>query len=162
TDANFSSARDCCGARLAIIPASVFSPDGYHPVAVPYADSGAFSVYKALLLRVDKRFTNNWQFTASYTLASLKAFGGDTVGLGEAPSNYFGLRADYGPAGLDRRHRFVFSTLYDFPRYTGDNGFKKAALDGWSASLISTAYSGLPYYVSLPDFVDLSGSGTFF
>lgn len=156
-DVNRAEAVDRFGNSLALIP----DPFGEGPIAIPYADSSGFSVYKAFFLRVDKRFTNNWQFVASYTLSSLNAFGGDSLGLGDAPTNLFDLRQDFGPAGLDRRHRFVFSTLYDFPRYNGDNWLAKGFLDGWSASVISTHYSGLPYSAFLPDFVDLSGTGTF-
>jgi hypothetical protein len=128
--------------------------------SVPYANSGAFSVYKALLVRLDKRFTNDFQFTASYALSRVDGFGGDTLGLGAAPTNLYDFRADYGATGNDRTHRFVFSGLYEFPRYDGD-GWKEAFLDGWTVSGIHTMYSGLPYQVFLPDFVDLSGTGTF-
>src|SRR5258708_38324461 len=38
------------------------------------------------------------------------------------------------------------------------NGFKKHALGGWTLSLISTAFSGLPESAILPDGVDLSGT----
>ncbi len=157
-DANFASAVDKDGNSLAIIPE--FGNDGV-PNSVTYANSGAYSVYKALLVRLDKRFSNNWQVTASYTNSVYKAFGGDTLGLGEAPTNQFQLDQDYGYAGLDRRQRFVVSALWDLPKYGGDNKFARGALNGWQISTISQWFSGLPYSVFLPDSVDLYGSGTF-
>jgi hypothetical protein len=58
------------------LPASQFNN------AVPYADSSGFSTYQALLVRVDRRFSNGFQFTASYGLSRFKAFGSDVLGLG--------------------------------------------------------------------------------
>lgn len=129
---------------------------------VPYADSSGFSTYSGMLARVDRRFRNGFQFTASYALSSFKAFGGDTLGLGAATTNINNLRQDFGPAGLDRRHRFVFSAIYDLPFYKNDSSFlKRNLLGNWTVSLISTAFSGTPQSLFLPDFVDFSGTGTF-
>jgi hypothetical protein len=130
--------------------------------SVPYADSSGFSTYKALLLRVDRRFANGFQMTASYALSRFKAFGGDTLGLGATATDLNDLRKEYGPAGLDRTHRFVVSAIYDLPWYrTSSNSFKRNVLGGWQVSMISTAFSGQPFSVFLPSFADLSKTGTF-
>lgn len=132
------------------------------PFAIPYADSSAYSTYQGLLARVDRRFKNGLQFTASYALSSFKAFSNDSLGLGGAPTDLNNLRADFGPTGLDRKHRFVFSAVYDTPWFKNDNNWlKKNLLGNWTMSLISTAFSGTPQSVFLPDFADLSGTGTF-
>jgi Carboxypeptidase regulatory-like domain len=130
---------------------------------VPYADSSAFSTYSGILARVDRRFRNGFQFTASYALSSFKAFGGDALGLGGGVvTDLNNFRGDFGPSGLDRRHRFVFSAIYDLPFYKNDDSFlKKNLLGNWSVSLISTAFSGTPQSLFLPDSADLSGTGTF-
>ena len=130
--------------------------------SVPYADSSGFSTYKALLMRVDRRFANGFQMTASYALSRFKAFGGDALGLGATATDLNNLRKEFGPAGLDRTHRFVVSAIYDLPWYrTSSNSFKRNVLGGWQVSLISTAFSGQPFSVFLPDFADLSKTGTF-
>ncbi|HMJ08198.1 MAG TPA: hypothetical protein VK468_04290, partial [Pyrinomonadaceae bacterium] len=132
------------------------------PFPVPYADSSGFSTYSGLLARVDRRFRNGFQFTASYALSSFKAFSADALGLAGAPTNLNDLRADFGPAGLDRKHRFVFSAIYEMPFYKNDSSFwKRNVLGNWGVSLISTMFSGVPQSVFLPDGVDLSGTGTF-
>ncbi len=158
-DANFADAVDRDGNSLVIIPGTTFGRGAPQPI--PYADSSGFSVYKAGLFRLNKRFTDRFQMTTSYTFSALDTFGGDGLGLGDLPTNTFDRRADFGPGGLDRRHRLVVSGLYDFPDYGGDSAFGKAALDGWQVSVISIAYSGLPYSVFLPDSVDLAGGGSF-
>ena len=132
------------------------------PFPVPYADSSAFSTYSGLLVRVDRRFQNGFQFTASYALSSFKAFNADALGLGGAPTDLNNLRADFGPSGLDRKNRFVFSAIYELPFFKNDSSFvKKNILGNWGFSLISTMFSGTPQSVFLPNDVDLSTTGTF-
>jgi hypothetical protein len=129
---------------------------------VPYADSSGFSTYMAGLFRLDRRFSNGFQMTASYSLSRFKAFGGDALGLGAAVTNLNDFGPEFGPAGLDRTHRFVVSAVYDLPFFrNSSSGFKKNVLGGWQVSLISTAFSGGPQSVFLPHFVDLSRTGTF-
>jgi hypothetical protein len=76
-------------------------------VITQYETTGR-SLYKALMMKVEKRMTNNLQFMASYTLAK----GDNTVSSmwdGAADSNR--LDDEYGPSTSDRRHRFVFSGI---------------------------------------------------
>ena len=132
------------------------------PVPVPYADSSGFSTYSGILARLDRRFSNGLQFTASYALSSFKGFNADALGLGGAPTDLNNLRADFGPAGLDRKNRFVFSAVYELPFFKNDSSFLKRNLFGnWTVSLISTMFSGLPQSVFLPNNLDLSATGTF-
>ena len=154
-DANFFSAVDKGGN-----PAPRVSNIDF---GVPYADSSAFSVYKALLVRLDRRFDQGFQMTASYTMSRLRNFGGDALGLGQTISNGSDFRAEYGPGGLDRTHRLVVSAVWEMPYFKdSSSAFKKQVLGGWTASVISTALSGLPFSAILPDSVDLAGSGAFF
>ncbi|HLL14260.1 MAG TPA: carboxypeptidase regulatory-like domain-containing protein [Pyrinomonadaceae bacterium] len=130
--------------------------------SVPYADSSGFSTYKALLLRLDRRFNRGFQMTASYSLSRFKAFGGDTLGLGAIGTDLNDLRKEFGPAGLDRTHRFVLSAVWDMPFFRdSSSAFKRNVLGGWNVSFISTAFSGVPFSAFLPNDVDLSGTGTF-
>jgi hypothetical protein len=129
---------------------------------VPVVDSSAFSTYSGLLARLDRRFSHGFQLTASYALSSFKAFNNDSLGLGGVPTDLNNLRADFGPAGLDRRHRLVVSGIWELPFYKNDKSFwKKNVLGNWNVSLISTAFSGVPESVFLPQNLDLSATGTF-
>jgi hypothetical protein len=124
--------------------------------SVPYADSSAYSTYTAGLFRLDRRFSNGFQMTASYALSRFKAFGSDALGLGVTVTDLNNLRKEFGPAGLDRTQRFVLSAIYDLPFYRNHK-----MLGGWQLSMISTAFSGVPQSVFLPHFADLSKTGTF-
>lgn len=141
---------------------AVTGPVSSFPNSVFYADSSGFSDYKALLVRLDRRFSNGFQMTASYALSRFRAFGGDTLGLGAGATDLNDLRKEFGPAGLDRKHRFVVSAIYDLPfARNSSSSAKRTWLGGWQLSMISTAFSGLPQSVFLPNSVDLSGTGTF-
>ncbi|HEV3470001.1 MAG TPA: carboxypeptidase regulatory-like domain-containing protein [Pyrinomonadaceae bacterium] len=135
-------------------------PDAHFPV--PYADSSAYSTYKALLLRLDRRFAQGFQMTASYSLSRLNGFGNDALGLGQVATDLNNLKKEFGPAALDREHRFVLSTVWDLPFFSrSDSWAKRNILGNWNVSLISTMFSGLPFSAFLPHDVDLSGTGTF-
>ena len=132
------------------------------PNTIPYADSSAYSTYKALLLRLDRRFSQGFQLTASYSLSRFKAFGGDALGLGVTVTDLNDFRKEFGPGGLDRTHRFVVSGIYELPYFKqSDSWAKRNLLGNWTFSMISTAFSGLPQSAFLPHFVDLSRTGTF-
>jgi hypothetical protein len=154
-DANFNDSVDRNGDPTPRVPSIDFS--------VPYADSSAFSTYKALLVRLDRRFSGGFQLTGSYTLARFKNFGGDGLGLGAIISDRNDFTKEYGPGGLDRTHRLVISSVWQVPFYkNSSSGFKKHVLGNWGVSFISTIFSGLPFSAFLPDGVDLTGSGSFF
>jgi hypothetical protein len=130
--------------------------------AVPYADSSGFSTYKALLFRLDRRFRQGFQMTASYSLSRFKAFGSDVLGLGAIGTDLNDLRREFGPAGLDRTHRLVVSAVWDVPFFQKSESWaKRNVLGNWNLSFISTAFSGVPFSAFLPNDVDLSGTGTF-
>ncbi|MBC7932409.1 MAG: TonB-dependent receptor [Rubrivivax sp.] len=132
------------------------------PFPVPYADSSAYSTYKALLVRVDRRFKQGFQMTGSYSLARLNGFGNDALGLGQIGTDLNDLRKEFGPAALDRKNRFVLSAVWDTPFFAkSDNWAKRNVLGNWNVAFISTAFSGLPFSAFLPHDADLSGTGTF-
>ncbi|MCI0487299.1 MAG: TonB-dependent receptor [Blastocatellia bacterium] len=95
--------------------------------------------YKALLVKLDKRFSNRYQFTASYALSTLKSHH-----TGENLTNYFG---NFGYDGADARHRFTFSGVLDLPW-------------GFQTSLISHFSTKGPFNARLPSDIDINGDGT--
>ncbi len=62
------------------------------------------SEYKALYLKLDKRFSNRYMYTASYALSS-----GIDNNPHAAPVDYTNQQADYGPSSIDTRHAIVLS-----------------------------------------------------
>jgi Carboxypeptidase regulatory-like domain len=99
--------------------------------------------YKALLLKLERRFTNRYQFTASYAYSRLRGFDYD-LDL----NNPFAFS---GFGSSDRPHIFSFSGVANLPL-------------GFSAGLIMTFESGAPMTVKIPGVTalnsDLNGDGT--
>ena len=80
------------------------------------------STYHAGTLKLQKRFSNGYQFLVSYTYGksldygSSAASGGGAVGNGQTITN---MDAWHGPSGFDVRHRAVISYVYELPFGTG-------------------------------------------
>ncbi len=103
--------------------------------------SGGREDYKALLIKLDKRFAKRYQFTASYALSKLSGYD-----LTRDLTNAFAFP---GTLGGDRRNVFTFSGLVNLPW-------------GSNAGLITTYESGAPLTATLPgtNNSDLNGDGT--
>lgn len=116
-------------------------------------ESSADSIYNGLTVQLNKRFSHNYQFLASYTFGkviddspdatSVVPFSSDDAKMVQDPLNIAG---DRGPGVNDQRHRFVLSGIWDLDKYA--SGFSPAVrylLGGWQISGIFTAQTGQPY-----------------
>lgn len=109
------------------------------PDRVVNLESSVKTKYDGLLLSLEKRFSNRYQFRASYTLS--KAFNyanDDQIPFSSGPVNSNDLQLEYGPTPNDRRHYFTFSGAVELPY-----GFQLAPL--------VTLASGVPMDILLPD-----------
>jgi hypothetical protein len=70
--------------------------------------------YKALLVRVEKRLSNRYQYTVSYSLQKVtdNSFGGTSTGT---ITDAYNRQWDNGYSNADRRHTAVFSGAYQAP-----------------------------------------------
>jgi hypothetical protein len=123
-----------CTSAEAINPAVVCSNG-----PISFIQSGNRSLYKALLVKLDKRFSNRFQFTGSYALSNLTGYF-----TNENIENYFEFKGDL---GADARHSFTFSGIVELPY-------------GLQASLISVLRSRPPFNARVPTNIDLNGDGT--
>lgn len=113
--------------------------------------SSSNSSYNSLQVGVTKRFSYGLQFLASYTYShSLDDYSGDPTGTSDVtvvPGNQVVLN-NYASSDFDRRHRLVFSGIYDLPKfYKGDSHFAKQAVNGWELATVLTVQSGIPFSV---------------
>lgn len=120
--------------------------DGTVPTKqITLISSDGFSRYRAFTARLDKRFSRNFQYTVSYALSRTEATGPDSLGLGTTPLVNRNIKANFGPAALDRTHRLVGNGIVNLPW-------------GFRASLISTWFSVLPQNITVGS-ADLNGDG---
>ncbi len=76
-----------------------------------YATKG-YSNSHSLQAAFTKRFSDNWQASATYTLMRMW----DTsTPYSQAPDNIFNFDADYSPSEADQRHRLVFNGIWQLP-----------------------------------------------
>jgi hypothetical protein len=111
--------------------------------------SSVKSEYNAMILQVNRRFTNGLQFQSSYTFAKSTDTGQNsliTTSIFNQPVNVFDRSYDAGPSTFDVRHKFVASAVYAPTPYKGSaNSFYNYLLNGWSIAPIFVYYSGAPY-----------------
>ena len=117
--------------------------------------SSANSSYNSLQVALTKRFSYGLQFLASYTFShSLDDYSGDPTGTSDisvVPGNETVLH-NYASSDFDRRHRLVFSGIYDLPKfYKGESRFARQAVNGWELASVITQQSGTPFSVLTND-----------
>jgi hypothetical protein len=118
---------------------TIFNPVIVGPDRVVNLESSAKFSYDGLLMSVEKRMSDRFQFRAAYTLS--KAFNyanDDQVPFSNGPIDPNNLQLEYGPTPNDQRHRFTFAGTFDLPY-------------GFRVSPILTLASGVPMDIILPN-----------
>ena len=118
---------------------TVFNPVVGGPDRVVNLESSVKFFYDGLLLSVEKRLSDRYQFRASYTFS--KAFNyanDDQIPFSSGPINSNDLRLEYAPTPNDQRHRFTLAGTIELPL-------------GFRISPIFTLASGVPMDILLPD-----------
>lgn len=128
---------------------------GYSPNSAVYKAVGN-SAYDALEAHIEKRFSHNYMFGASYTWSHTLDEQSD-IGLfftGDNPNN---LRDSWASADFDRTHVFTVNFQAMVPNVTSrTNSLLGEIADGWNLSGIGVLESGEPY--SLYEFYGAVGS----
>jgi hypothetical protein len=115
--------------------------------------SGISTRYTGLLMKLDKRFSNGWQFTGSYALSR---YWNNTNSSVNAVS-IFNLYETAGISGGDITHRFTFSGFYEIPTYKGENKLLRGLFNSWQLGLISDMRSAPPLNPNIG--LDVDGDG---
>lgn len=113
----------------------------------PFPDWGVVSMnthngrsrYRALQTSVQKRFSNRWQASATYTLASFWAADSSPIsGLAFVPfATQPDLGGEWAPSADDQRHRFVFNGIWEV-----GGGFQVSGLHFFAAGLRQDSFYG--------------------
>jgi hypothetical protein len=109
-------------------------------------------------LRMEARHGLTLQFAYTYS-HEIDVVSGDL----NAVSNPFNKGYDRGSGGLDRRHDFNASYIYNLPFFAHHGkAFERTALGGWSISGITVASTGIPQPLRYngPDVLGLGGGTT--
>jgi hypothetical protein len=120
---------------------------GFAPDSVPQVESSGASWYNALEASLTKKFTKGLQFLASYTYSDTLDTDGSVVaqtaaGNGITLGDQNNPKARYGRANSSRPQRFVFSSVYDFPKPKSERSWRGRVMGGWSTSGVVTIQAG--------------------
>jgi hypothetical protein len=118
---------------------SVFNPVVGGPDLVKNLESSVKTKYDGLLLSLERRFSNRYQFRAAYTLSRFFNYANDDqIPFSNGPINPTNLQLEYGPSPNDQRHRFTFAGVFTLPYEI-------------SLAPIVTIASGVPLDILVPD-----------
>jgi hypothetical protein len=133
--------------------------DQFYPGGDPYgsvdfkSDIGA-STYHALLLSLERRFTNGLSLQTHYTWSH--SINDGSVGGGESngPENVNCLACDKGPSVFDVRNGVTANAVYELPfgpgkRYFNERGVLGKVVGGWSFSSIGLWHTGHPLTITM-------------
>ncbi len=117
---------------------------------VPFSDmdanfSNGNSVYHGFTANLKKRFTNHYEFLASYTYAHTIDDATDLQAT-LTPQDSFYPNLDRSNSTFDQRHRFVFSGVYQSGKLDGD-GFAKKFFSYWTLAPLVEIASGRPFNI---------------
>ena len=117
----------------------VFNPVVGGPDRVVNIESSARTEYDALLVDMERTFGGGHRVRASYTLSRAMNYANDDqIPFLNGPIDPNDLEREFGPAPIDRRHRFVASGQAQLPGEV-------------AVSALFTASSGVPMDIMLPD-----------
>jgi hypothetical protein len=124
---------------------NIYTPNpGAFAVYFPTTDATAH--FNALLLNVNRRYANGFQFFGKYRWSKSM----DTVsaeGACACTNQYYppDQRYDYGPSDYDATHAFTLTGLYDLPIFKHSNNALGWALGGWHLDGTFQFHSGFPW-----------------
>jgi len=117
---------------------------------VPFGDmdanySNGSSVYHGLSANLRKRFSNHYEFLASYTWSHAIDDSTDLQSTLTPQDSYYPGR-DRSNSTFDQRHRFVFSGVYQTGKL-GGSGFASKLFSDWTFAPLVEIASGRPFNI---------------
>ncbi len=127
--------------------------------SIQMEESTATSMYNALQVAWNRRFSNGFSFGFSYTLSKSDDSG----------SNYRDILPDtyntsnlWGPSEFDARHMVVINYLYTLPVFKNGNGMAHKMLGNWQLSGVNQFQTGTPCGVGVnTDYAGVGEVGSF-
>ena len=120
-------------------------------------DNGAHSTYHSLQLRLEKRFSSNLSFQASYTFSKLlDDASAIQTNSGVQVTNFqdpYNRRLDKAPSTFDARNRLVIAGSYALPfgtnqRFLNSHRWMDLTAGGWTLDSILSYQTGFPLAIT--------------
>jgi hypothetical protein len=145
-----------------LLPGTVQANPSINPNALrPYqglgilgiAENSGLSMYNALQVSAQRRFSRGFQMDVAYTFSRLRD---NASSLTEILPNAYSDQGYYGISDLDRTHVLIVNYIYELP-FRGTSGLARRMLGNWEISGINQFQSGAPF--SVRKNVDYAGVG---
>src|SRR5882757_1331225 len=122
--------------------------------SIRQTDDVANSMYNALQISWNRRYSGGLLFGVSYTLSKTTDNGSNQR---DVVPNTYDVSSLWGPAEFDARHTLVFNYLYDLPFFKDHSKLTGKVIGGWQISGLTQFQTGLPCSVAGP--ADYAGVG---
>ena len=111
-------------------PGPVFGPGRADPQFndIYQLEDSASSVYQGVTLALNRRMSDELEFSANYTFSKTLDNASD---FDEQPQNPFNLADEWALSRQDQRHRLVFNALWELPIGGEEDGAGQAQQQGW-------------------------------
>jgi hypothetical protein len=131
-----------------IARAQLLRPFPQYDTVTAVNSTWANSIYHALQIKAEKRYSKGLTITGSYTFSKLidydiGAFAGETLG-GGAIQDYTNLRASRSVSQVDQPNRFIANAVYELPFGKSLHGIARNVIAGWEVGAILSLFSGGP------------------
>ncbi|MGA8646118.1 MAG: TonB-dependent receptor [Candidatus Sulfotelmatobacter sp.] len=138
-------------------PVTSSNPNGDPYGSVDYKSDIGSSTYNALLLSLERRFSNGLSFQSRYTWSH--SINDGSVGGGESngPENVNCLPCDKGPSVFDVRDNVSVNTVYELPfgpgkPFMNEGGVLGKIVGGWELGSIGVWHTGHPLTITMINF----------
>jgi len=109
--------------------------------SIRQTDNVANSLYNALQVTWNRRYSGGLMFGASYTFSKSMDSGSNQR---DVVPNTYDPQMLWGPSEFDARHIFVFNYLYDLPIFRNHSSLSGKLLGGWQISGVTQFQTGVP------------------
>jgi hypothetical protein len=109
--------------------------------SIRQTDNVANSLYNALQVTWNRRYSGGLMFGASYTYSKSMDNGSNQR---DVVPNTYDPQMLWGPSEFDARHIFVFNYLYDLPIFKNHSSLSGKLLGGWQISGVTQFQTGTP------------------
>ena len=126
-------------------------------------DNTGDSIYHSLQAQVVRKYRNGFLFRGAYTFSRMQDDSSEVFTTGQfstyAVQQYPSARkkTDYGLSAFDHRQRFVFSYVYEIPKWNNAPRAVSEVVNGWQISGVSQFQTGNPANVEIG--FDWNGDG---
>ena len=135
--------------HLTQTPSPVFNP-------VFFGKSDVYGYYNGMNARLQRRFTNGFQFDLNYRFAkSLDTYSFEAPCACTNQTFPIDQSTEFGPSDFDVRHFITLSGLWDLPFFRDQSSWAGKLLGGWQLSGILTRHTGFPFTPTINGSIEL-------